>query len=68
MQDDDRPRPRTDAAGLLAGEALDSYSQDELMERIALLEAEIGRVKAVHAKAADHRKFADALFKPRSES
>jgi uncharacterized small protein (DUF1192 family) len=68
MNDDDRPRPRTDAAGLLASELLDSYSQDELMERVALLEAEIVRVKAAHAKAADHRKFADALFKPRSNS
>ena len=44
---------------------LDSYSQDELMERIALLEAEIARVKAHHAKAAEHKKLADTLFKPR---
>ncbi len=68
MNDDDRPRIRADAAALLAGELLDSYSQSELLVRIVLLEAEIERVKAVHAKAADHRKFADALFKPRSES
>jgi len=66
MNDDDRPRIRADAAALLAGELLDSYSQDELLERITLLEAEIARVKAIHAKAADHRKFADTLFKPRS--
>jgi uncharacterized small protein (DUF1192 family) len=66
MNDDDRPRIRTDAAAMLAGEVLDSYSQAELLERVALLEAEIGRVKAVHAKAADHRKFADALFKPKA--
>lgn len=56
---------RHDAASQLAGEALDSYSQDELMERIQLLEAEIARVRAHHAKAADHRKVADALFRPR---
>ena len=66
MSDDDRPRIRADAAALLAGELLDSYSQAELLERVALLEAEIARVKAVHAKAADHRKFADTLFKPRT--
>ena len=63
--EDDLPRRRSDAAGELAGESLDSYSQDELMERVSLLEAEIERVKAQHAKAADHRKLADSLFKPR---
>lgn len=68
MNDEDRPRVRTDAAGLLAGELLDSYSQSELLERIALLEAEISRVKAAHAKAADHRKLADSLFRSRSDS
>lgn len=56
---------RSDAAGQLAGESLDTYSQDELMARIQLLEAEIARVKAHHEKAGAHRKFADALFKPR---
>ncbi len=65
MEDDDLPRMRSDAAGQLAKEALDSYSQDELMARIQLLEAEILRVKTHHAAAADHRKVADALFKPR---
>ena len=65
MDDDDLPRMRSDAASQLAGEALDTYSQDELMARVQLLEAEIARVKAHHAKAADHRKVADALFKPR---
>ena len=63
--EDDLPRVRGDAAGQLAGEVLDSYSQDELTERIALLEAEIARVKAHHAKAAEHKKLADTLFKPR---
>lgn len=56
---------RGDAAGRLSGEALDTYSQDELMARIQLLEAEIARVKAHHAKAANHRKIADSLFSPR---
>ena len=63
--DDDVPRIRGDAASRLAGEPLDSYSQDELMERIALLEAEIERVRAQHGKAASHRAIADELFKPR---
>ena len=63
--EDDLPRVRGDAASRLAGELLDSYSQDELMERVAMLEAEIARVKAQHAKAANHIKLADALFKPR---
>ena len=65
VDDDDLPRPRGDAASQLAREALDSYSQDELIERIAQLEAEIERVKAQHAKAASHRSLADQLFKPR---
>ena len=63
--DDDLPRARGDAASRLAGEPLDTYSQDELMERIALLEAEIDRIRAQHAKAASHRSLADQLFKPR---
>jgi len=66
--DDDLPRVRGDSASRLAGEPLDTYSQAELMERIALLEAEIERVRAQHAKAADHKRFADALFKPREPS
>ena len=63
--EDELPRIRGDAASRLAGEPLDSYSQDELMERIALLEAEIERVRAQHGKAASHRAIADELFKPR---
>lgn len=64
--EDDLPRIRGDFASRLAGEPLDAYSQDELAERIALLEAEIARVKAHRDKAAIHRKLADALFKPSS--
>ena len=66
--EDDLPRVRGDAASRLAGEPLDTYSQDELMERIALLESEIARVRAQHAKAASHRSLADSLFKPRQSS
>lgn len=64
--DEDLPRPKGDAASTLARENLDPYSQDELDERIALLEAEIARIRAHRDKAAAHRLAADALFKPRS--
>ena len=64
--DEDLPRPKGDAASLLAKESLDSYSQDELAERIALLEAEIARISAHRDKAAAHRLAADALFRPRT--
>ena len=62
MDDDDRPRHKGDAATQLAGEDLAPYSQDELSERIELLEAEIARVKAHRDKASAHRAAADALF------
>jgi len=62
MDEDDLPRRKGDAAGQLAAESLDPYSQDELAERIALLEAEIARVRAHRDKASAHRAAADALF------
>lgn len=65
--DDDLPRPKGDAASLLAKESLDPYSLDELAGRIALLEAEIARIKAHRDKAAAHRAAADALFRPRAK-
>jgi uncharacterized small protein (DUF1192 family) len=65
--DEDLPRPKGDAASALAKELLDSYSQDELVERIALLEAEIARVRAHSGKVAAHRAAADAFFKPRTD-
>ena len=65
--EDDLPRAKGDAASLLAKELLDSYSQDELGERIALLEAEIARVAAHRNKVAAHRSAADALFRPRTD-
>lgn len=64
MDDEDRPRPRGDAASRLSGESLDSYSRDELDARIALLEAEIARVAAHREKSSAHRLAADALFRP----
>jgi uncharacterized small protein (DUF1192 family) len=62
MEEPDRPRPSGDAASRLVTEDLGPYSQAELAERIALLEAEIARVKAHRDKAAAHRAAADALF------
>lgn len=63
MELDDLPRRQGDAAGKLKAEDLSPYSQDELGERIALLEAEIIRVRDHREKADAHRKFADGLFK-----
>ena len=62
MDDDDRPRSRADAAQALSAESLDSYSREELDARIALLEAEIARVRAIRQKADATRLAADALF------
>ena len=62
MDLDDRPQPKGDAASLLASEDLGPYSQDELTERIHLLEREIARVEKHRLTAAAHRDAADALF------
>lgn len=62
MEEDARPRPRGDAASKLATEDLSPYSQDELAERIARLEAEIARVEKHRLMAAAHRDAAEALF------
>ena len=63
MDEDDRPRARTDAAQALSKESLDPYSRDELDARIALLEAEIERVRSHRDRASAHRAAADALFR-----
>lgn len=67
MEDDDRPRPRGDAAAKLSVESLEPYSRDELDQRIALLENEIIRVKAHREKASAHMEAAAALFRPRGD-
>ena len=69
MKDEDSPVRRgpespLGTASLLAGESLDSYSQDELAARLDLLEAEIARVKAHRDRANAHRLAAEAFFKP----
>lgn len=48
---------------LLSRQDLDPLSVDELQERIALLEAEIARVRQKLEGAVNHRASADALFK-----
>ena len=70
MDDEDRPRQRLaetgfGAAGLLAGESLDSYSLDELDARISLLRAEIERIAEHRTKSAAHIEAAEALFRSR---
>lgn len=62
MDEEDRPRPLGDAASRLAAEDLAPYSRAELDERIALLEAEIVRVRNHRNRAADHMAAANALF------
>lgn len=62
MEEDDRPRPRGDAASALSSEDLAPYSRDELDARIAMLEAEIRHVAAHRDKAQAHIAAADALF------
>ena len=62
MEEDDRPRPRGDAASKLATEDLSPYSIDELEARMALLHAEIARVETHNRSAAAHRNAAEALF------
>lgn len=63
MDFDERPRPKGNMASLLATEALDPYSHDELNERIGLLELEIARTVAHRDKASAHRVAAEALFR-----
>ena len=62
MEDDERPSLPGDAASRLASEDLGPYSQDELTARIALLEAEVARVRTHRDKASATRAAADALF------
>lgn len=65
MDEADLPRPGGDAASRLAKEDLAPYSQADLAERIALLEAELARVIAHRDKVTAYRAAADALFAKR---
>ncbi len=53
-----------DPIRMLLKEDLDRLSVAELDERLALLEAEVQRVKAKRAGASSFRSVADTLFKP----
>ena len=61
--DDDRPLRTPAALDRLRTEDLDPLSVDELHARIAMLEAEIVRVRARLARAADQRSSAEGLFR-----
>lgn len=63
MDDIEGPLRKGDLASQLAREPLDSYSRDELNERIAQLEAEIVRTVAHRERASAHRLAAEAFFK-----
>ena len=63
MDLDERPRRKGDLASQLATELLDSYSHDELNERIRVLEQEIARVQAHRDRASAHRAAAELLFR-----
>ena len=59
MEEEDRKRPSSHDVGM----ALDVLSVEELQDRIALLEAEIDRLKTAVAAKGDSRKAAEAAFK-----
>ena len=59
MFDDDISKPRPHEVGM----PLDTMSVEELSERIALLEAEIARLRAAIDARGRSRQAADAAFK-----
>jgi len=68
MDDDERPRRRSSegdfgAASLLSSESLERYSLAELDARIALLEADIERIRQFRDKSAAHMAAANSLFR-----
>ncbi len=63
MDEEDLPRRRSDELAALTRQSLDPLSQEELTDRIAVLEAEIARTKAHMAAASAQKSAAEALFK-----
>ena len=61
--DDELPRAKSDTVKALQTEDLASHSVHELEERVAALEAEIARAKALIDKKQDSKAAADAVFK-----
>ncbi|MBD3836018.1 DUF1192 domain-containing protein [Brevundimonas sp.] len=63
MFEDLEPRPRRDEAlSALRREDLDSYSVEDLTDRVAELEAEIARSRAAMDAKRAKKSAADALF------
>ena len=60
---DDLPRPRPTGAADLAREILDNLSLYELKERVALLEAEIARTRALMDAKESSQSAAARLFR-----
>ena len=61
--DDLFPSKPDDPLLALGRQDLDPLSQDELVERISALKAEIARVEAHMERASKHRSAAEDLFK-----
>jgi uncharacterized small protein (DUF1192 family) len=61
--DENLPRRKDDLVSQLVLEDLDPFSVKELEERVAILEAEIGRTRVKIQRAVNHRASADGLFK-----
>lgn len=59
---EDLPRPRPDTHQI--GQELAQLSIEELDERMAALDGEIGRLREAKAKKLESRTVADAFFKP----
>ncbi|MBS8260980.1 DUF1192 domain-containing protein [Roseibium polysiphoniae] len=63
MDEKYQARPSRAARPVVVGEDLSRTSEDELRERITLLEAEITRTRGVLSERGNIRSAADALFK-----
>jgi uncharacterized small protein (DUF1192 family) len=61
--DDILPKRADDPLVALTRQDLDPLSNDELANRVAVLEAEIARTRQRIDRAVNHRSSADALFK-----
>ncbi|GEQ98637.1 hypothetical protein JCM17844_22740 [Iodidimonas gelatinilytica] len=62
MDMEDRPVRKDQPIKALEGEDLDSYSLDDLVERIERLRAEIARTERVRASKGASQAAAEALF------
>jgi uncharacterized small protein (DUF1192 family) len=62
----DEAKAKSTAAAHQVGEPLDALSKDELQARVAMLETEIGRLKAELDKKKAHEAAAAELFTGKS--